>query len=185
LHLGKQMLHDFGRADVVDTAQFMKGLKAGLAGERTLDDAAIKEAIIAYRIDVIKEDAARFLEANKKKEGVKTTASGLQYEVLKAGDPGGKQPKLMDKVKVHYTGTLVNGTKFDSSVDSGEPFDFELKGGPGGVIAGWVEGLQLMHVGDKFRLFIPPELGYGAKGSPPKVPGHAVLVFEIELLDVK
>jgi len=180
-HLGKQMLKDFGRADAVDTDLFLKGLKSGLAGEAGMTDSAIRTAIVDYRIDVIKEDAARFLEANKKKEGVKTTPSGLEYEVLKAGDPNGKKPSETSTVKVHYTGTLINGTKFDSSVDRGEPASFAVNG----VIKGWTEALQLMHVGDKWRLFIPPEIAYGAKGSPPAVPPHAVLIFEVELLDVK
>ena len=96
------------------------------------------------------------------------------------GDPGGKSPTKDSTVKVHYTGTLVNGTKFDSSVDRGEPTEFQV----GQVVEGWTEGLQMMKVGDKWRLFLPPELGYKDKGKGP-VPPHAVMIFEVELLEVK
>jgi len=181
---GQQILRDWGRSDVVDTDLFLKGLKAGLAGESGMDLTAMQTLVVDYRTEIVKEDAARFLEENKKKEGVKTTPSGVQYVVLKSGDPNGKKAALNATVKVHYTGTLVNGTKFDSSLDKGEPIEFELKTGPGGVVAGWVEGLQQMHVGDKWRLFIPPELGYGSRGKGP-VPPNAVMIFEVELLDVK
>jgi FKBP-type peptidyl-prolyl cis-trans isomerase len=190
LHLGLTILKDFGRGDAIDPEQFVKGLKTGLAGEMPLEARDLQSSILDYRIEVIKADAARYLEENKKKEGVKTTASGLQYQVIKENAEGKKATENA-KVKVHYTGTLVNGTKFDSSLDRGEPAEFTLKKGPGGVIAGWVEGLQLMKVGDKYRFFIPPELGYGAKGSridesgKQSVPPHAVLVFEVELLEVK
>jgi FKBP-type peptidyl-prolyl cis-trans isomerase FklB len=179
LNIGRKILEDFGRADAVDPDAMLRGLKAGLGGDQSMEPAEIKEAILGYRVEVVKQDAVSFLEGNKKKEGVKTTASGLQYQVIKSGE--GKKPSADSTVKVHYTGTLVNGTKFDSSVDRGEPAEFQVKG----VIGGWTEALQLMKVGDKWRLFIPPELGYKDRGSPPQIPGHAVLVFEVELLDVK
>lgn len=181
LNIGRRILEDFGRADAVDADVMLKGLKAGLGGDQSMDANEIKDAILGYRVEVVKQDGLRYLEDNKKKEGVKTTASGLQYQVIKSGDPSGKRPNENSTVKVHYTGTLVNGTKFDSSVDRGEPAEFQVKG----VISGWTEALQLMKVGDKWRLFIPPELGYKERGSPPQIPGHAVLVFEVELLDVK
>ncbi len=125
--------------------------------------------------------AATFLAANGKKAGVKTTASGLQYEVLTEGKAGGKQPSDASKVSVHYEGKLVDGTIFDSSYQRGEPIEFPLNA----VIPGWTEGVQLMSEGDKFRLFIPPALGYGAEGTPggPIGPNEA-LVFEVELLKV-
>lgn len=125
--------------------------------------------------------AEKFLAENGKKAGVKTTASGLQYEVLAEGPAGGKSPSDANKVSVHYEGRLVDGTVFDSSYDRGEPIEFPLAG----VIAGWTEGVQLMSEGDKFRFYIPPALGYGERGTPggPIGPNEA-LVFEVELLKV-
>jgi FKBP-type peptidyl-prolyl cis-trans isomerase FklB len=121
-----------------------------------------------------------FLAANAKKEGVKTTPSGLQYLVLKEGN--GKTPTKADQVEVHYHGTLINGTVFDSSVDRGEPFTFRVTR----VIKGWQEALQLMKEGDKWRVFIPSELAYGKRGTQPGPIGpNEVLIFEIELLHVK
>lgn len=123
-----------------------------------------------------------FLAANAKKPGVKTTASGLQYEVISEGPAGGKKPTDADVVKVDYKGTLIDGTEFDSSYARGEPAEFPL----GQVIPGWTEGVQLMKVGDKFRFFVPPALGYGASGTPggPIGPNEA-LIFEVELHEVK
>lgn len=115
---------------------------------------------------------------NGKKTGVTTTKSGLQIETIKEG--AGVSPTAADTVKVHYTGKLIDGTTFDSSVDRGQPISFPLNG----VIPGWTEGLQLMKVGGKSRLVIPAELGYGANGSPPTIPPNATLVFEVELLDI-
>ena len=124
-----------------------------------------------------KKTSEEFLTANKAKDGVKTTDSGLQYMVMTEGK--GKKPKATDKVKVHYTGTLIDGTKFDSSVDRGKPAEFPLNA----VIPGWTEGLQLMTVGSKYKFFIPPQLGYGERGNP-KIPGNSALIFEVELLDI-
>jgi FKBP-type peptidyl-prolyl cis-trans isomerase len=120
-----------------------------------------------------------YLAKNKTKSGVKTTASGLQYEVLKKG-LGGAKPKATDTVKVHYHGTLIDGTVFDSSVERGEPVEFPLNR----VIPAWTEGLQLMSVGDKFKLTVPSNIGYGPQGNG-KIPGNAVLIFEVELLGIK
>jgi peptidylprolyl isomerase len=111
---------------------------------------------------------------------IKTTASGLKYSVLKAGAPDGKLPKSTDKVKVHYTGWLTDGTLFDSSVTRGQPVEFGLTQ----VIPGWTEGLQLMTPGSKFKLTIPPELGYGARGMPGAIPPNSTLIFEVELLSI-
>lgn len=121
-----------------------------------------------------------YLAANKKKEGVKVTASGLQYEVLKAGS--GKQPKATDTVVVHYRGTLIDGTEFDSSYKRGEPIDFPLNR----VIPGWTEGVQLMQEGAKYRFVIPSGLAYGPRGTPGGPIGpDATLIFEVELLKVQ
>lgn len=119
-----------------------------------------------------------FLEKNKANANIKTTASGLQYEVVKEGT--GAKPKATDVVSVHYTGTLINGTKFDSSVDRGQPAEFPLNG----VIPGWTEGLQLMSVGSKYKFYIPSELAYGARDQGP-IPANSVLIFDVELLDIK
>ncbi|GJL94962.1 MAG: peptidyl-prolyl cis-trans isomerase [Hyphococcus sp.] len=126
--------------------------------------------------------ANEFLAENAKKEGVKQTTSGLQYEVITEGKADGASPAATDKVKVHYQGTLLNGTEFDSSYRRGEPIEFPLNR----VIPGWTEGVQLMSEGDKYRFFIPPALGYGEGGTPggPIGPNEA-LVFEVELIEVK
>jgi FKBP-type peptidyl-prolyl cis-trans isomerase FklB len=126
-----------------------------------------------------KAEGAAYLAENGKKEGVITTDSGLQYQSLVAGN--GEKPSKSDKVKVHYKGTLIDGTVFDSSYDRGEPIVFPVTG----VIAGWVEGLQLMHVGSKFELVIPSQLAYGANGSGPTIGPDATLVFEVELLGIE
>ena len=118
-------------------------------------------------------------EAAQKTE-MKTTASGLKYQVLKQGT-GTVSPKATDTVKVHYHGTLLNGTVFDSSVERGEPISFPLNR----VIPGWTEGLQLMKVGDKFKFEIPPDLAYGANSPSPKIPPNSTLVFEVELLGIQ
>jgi FKBP-type peptidyl-prolyl cis-trans isomerase FkpA/FKBP-type peptidyl-prolyl cis-trans isomerase FklB len=123
-----------------------------------------------------KGEAQSFLEKNKSAQGVKTTASGLQYIIEKEGQ--GKTPTKNDQVKVHYKGTLTNGEVFDSSY-GGEPATFPVAG----LIPGWTEALQMIKVGSKVKLFIPPELGYGESGRP-KIPPNSVLVFEMELLDI-
>lgn len=125
------------------------------------------------------EDGIAYLAENSTKEGVTTTDTGLQYKSLVAGD--GKKPKASDTVKVHYKGTLIDGTVFDSSYDRGEPATFPI----GGVIPGWTEALQLMNVGEKIELVIPSELAYGANGSGPVIGPDATLVFEVELLGIE
>jgi FKBP-type peptidyl-prolyl cis-trans isomerase FklB len=120
-----------------------------------------------------------FLAANAKKDGVTTTASGLQYKVIKSGT--GDSPKATDQVKVHYTGTTIDGTVFDSSVQRGQPAVFPVNA----VIPGWVEALQLMKVGDKWQLVIPARLAYGAQSPSPAIPPNSVLIFEVELIDIE
>jgi FKBP-type peptidyl-prolyl cis-trans isomerase FkpA/FKBP-type peptidyl-prolyl cis-trans isomerase FklB len=124
-----------------------------------------------------KKEGDAFLAKNKTEKDVKTTASGLQYIVIKEGT--GKTPTPNDVVKAHYKGTLINGSTFDSSYDRGQPAEFPVSG----VIKGWTEALQMMKVGGKMKIFLPPELGYGASARP-GIPANSVLIFEIELLDV-
>ena len=123
-------------------------------------------------------DGELFLANNAKRESVKVTASGLQYEVLEATI--GQKPKATDTVKVHYEGTLIDGTVFDSSYKRGEPISFPLNG----VIKGWTEGLQLMSIGSKYKFFIPYQLAYGERGAPGAIPPNAALIFEVELLKI-
>lgn len=147
-------------------------------------------AALIFDVELIKvqnpernlEQANAFLKANADKDGVKSTASGLQYQVISEGPDGGKKPKASDTVEVHYQGTLLNGTEFDSSYGRGQTATFPLNR----VIPGWTEGVQLMSEGDKFRFFIPPNLAYGVRGTPggPIGPNEA-LIFEVELVSVK
>lgn len=125
-----------------------------------------------------KKEGETFLEENKKKEGVVALPSGLQYKILKAGD--GPKPKASDTVKCHYEGRLINGQVFDSSIRRGEPAEFPVSG----VIAGWVEALQLMPVGSKWQLYIPSELAYGAHGAGQSIGPNETLIFDVELLAI-
>ena len=122
-----------------------------------------------------------FLTANAEKEGVMTTESGLQYSVLASGPEGGASPTANDAVLAHYHGTLIDGTVFDSSVDRGEPAEFGLSQ----VISGWTEALQLMSVGDKWRLYLPPNLAYGEQSPTPAIPPNSALIFDVELLEIR
>ena len=124
------------------------------------------------------QEGEAFLAENKEKAGVTTTASGLQYEVMKEGS--GAKPQKTDRVSVHYAGTLIDGTEFDSSYKRGSPAAFAVTG----VIKGWTEVLQLMNVGSKYRVSIPSDLAYGLRGSPPTIGPNATLIFEVELLDI-
>ena len=120
-----------------------------------------------------------YLVENAARDGVNVTESGLQYEVLEEGS--GASPSASDTVEVHYRGTLVDGTQFDSSYDRGQPIEFPL----GGVIPGWTEGVQLMQEGAKYRFVIPSDLAYGPRGIPGTIPGGATLIFDVELLSIR
>ena len=165
------------------------GIKDGLSNAKPLlTEEEVQTTLMAFQKEMMakqaeqsqknKKDGEVFLAANKKKEGIKTTASGLQYQVIKEGK--GKKPKSSDTVKTHYRGTLTDGKEFDSSYKGGEPVTFPVTG----VIPGWTEALQLMPVGSKWKLFIPSELAYGERGQGP-IPGNSTLLFEIELLGIE
>lgn len=143
---------------------------------RTMHERA--EAVRQERQAALAEAGKVFLAENIKKEGVQVTESGLQYKVLKAGD--GAIPARTDHVRVHYTGRLIDGTVFDSSVQRGQPAEFPVNG----VIAGWIEALTLMPVGSKWELYIPYQLAYGERGAGVAIPPFATLVFEVELLEI-
>ena len=165
-------------------AGFITALKGDTAGLKMTPEAA-QAYLQTYFTEAqardskkIKEEGANFLAENKTKSGVLTTESGLQYQVVTEGK--GAKPTAADKVKVHYTGTLLDGTKFDSSVDRGEPAEF----GVGQVIKGWTEGLQIMPVGSKYIFWIPSELAYGEQGAGADIKPGSTLKFEVELLDI-
>lgn len=170
----------------LDVASFSGAVKAAFNGEETeITPEEAQKIINEYLTDLqekatkmAREAGTKFLAENKTKEGVKETASGLQYIVEKEGEGG--QPSAEDEVTVHYTGRLLDGTVFDSSVNRGEPATFQLNR----VIPGWTEGLQLMKEGGKTVFFIPSDLAYGAQGVPNAIPPHSVLIFEVELLKV-
>lgn len=173
----------------LDQDLLIQGLKDAFARKKpAVDQAAAQaasaevrqrhEAAQAELGRAVKAQGEAFLKENKGKQGIVTTPSGLQYEVLTKGEST-ESPCATDKVKVHYHGTLTNGNVFDSSVQRGEPISFPLNG----VISGWTEGLQLMSIGDKFRFYIPSELAYGSRGQG-SIPPHSVLVFDVELLGI-
>lgn len=173
----------------IDTAAFLAGLQDGLAGAKPrLSEQEMQAAFQAAqaRLDAAasqislkqQQEGAEFLAKNRERAGVVVTDSGLQYEVLVAGS--GSKPREDQTVEVHYHGTLINGTVFDSSVKRGETVSFPVNG----VIAGWVEALQLMSVGSKWKLFIPAELGYGNRAQGP-IPAGSTLIFEVELIAIK
>lgn len=131
------------------------------------------------RVKTLREPGERFLASNAREPGVKTTESGLQYKIIREGT--GPRPEATNRVTVHYTGTFIDGAVFDSSVERGEPATFALDQ----VIPGWTEGVQLMSIGAKYKLFIPYHLAYGEKGRPPVIPPYSTLVFEVELLEIE
>lgn len=186
MNMGAQLARQGGVE--IDLGAFIIGLQDGLSGlPARVPEASLRaafetaqeraEALAAERASKQGAVGQEFLNKNKTRAGVVVTKSGLQYEVLREG--AGAKPTANQTVEVHYHGTLVDGTVFDSSVQRGETVSFPVTG----VIAGWVEALQLMTVGSKWKLFIPSELGYGARGQGPIPPG-SVLVFEVELIGI-
>lgn len=166
---------DSSRIVVEDFRSFVSDYVRKAQEEEAIKKAA--EEAEKAKTDSVAIEGAKFLEENAKKEGVTTTESGLQYEVINEGT--GEKPTAESTVKVHYHGTLIDGTVFDSSVEKNEPATFPLNR----VIKGWTEGLQLMPVGSKWKLYVPYNLGYGAT-PPPGIPPYSVLIFEVELLDI-
>ena len=176
-------IDDFAQAikDVLNDSE----LKISMADSQKIvqkffqEQEAKQRAAMAETGKKLKAECEAYLAENAKKDGVITTASGLQYTVLKEGT--GKSPKATDTVVCHYEGFLTNGTVFDSSIQRGEPAAFPLNG----VIAGWTEGLQLMKEGGKNRFFIPYHLAYGEAGAAGSIPPYAALIFDVELIEVK
>ena len=172
--------------DSIDPVILVKGMN-DLIGSRVLDVEESKGGVLIQKfiqanrdkkLNKNKKESEAFLAQNKTKKGVITTASGLQYEIIKQGN--GPIPKQTDKVNVHYVGTLIDGRKFDSSIDRGQPISFAVTG----VIKGWTEALQLMPVGSKWRLFIPSELAYGQNGAGGIIEPNMALIFEVELIKI-
>lgn len=176
----------------LDKDIIVQGIKDALQEKTQLTDEELQTVLKAYdekmnKLSVesakaeetkAKADEKKFFDENGKKEGVKTTASGLQYEVIAQGE--GPLALPTDMVTVHYTGKLLDGTVFDSSVERNEPLTIGLNQ----VVAGWTEGVALMNVGSKYKLYIPAELGYGAQGAGPDIPPYSTLEFEVELLKI-
>lgn len=178
----------------IDPEMLAKGIKDALSGAKPLlTEQEARETMTAFQKEMMakhaevmktlgeknKKEGEVFLAENKKKEGVTTLPSGLQYKVIKAGT--GKKPKSTDTVTVNYRGTLIDGTEFDSSYRRGEPASF----GVSGVIPGWTEAMQLMQEGAKWQVVVPPNLAYGEKGAGPNIGPNATLIFEIELISIQ
>ena len=168
---------------VTDFVLIKQGFVNGLLGfteqmDGTQAGEYIQKTMNNIKYGTVKEDGEKFLAENALKEGIITTESGLQYEVIKMGK--GKKPSATDRVKVHYHGTLIDGTVFDSSVERGEPITFGLNQ----VIKGWTEGVQLLPIGSKFKFYIPQELGYGSQNAG-SIPPYSTLIFEVELLGIE
>jgi FKBP-type peptidyl-prolyl cis-trans isomerase len=183
INIGNNLKHD----DIeLNYEAFVQGIKDAYAGKNQFTDQQMQEIFAELQQDIEAKKksgtaaeiakGAKFLEENKKNPDVKETASGLQYMVLQEGK--GEHPTATSKVTVHYKGTLLDGTVFDSSYDRGEPITFGLNQ----VIRGWTEGLQLMTPGSKYRLFIPYNLAYGEQGAGGMIPGGATLIFDVELI---
>ena len=189
--IGMNIGSDLKRQSVdIDTNILARGVNDGFSGgQPLLTEQEMRETMAAFQKEMIakqeeigkknKIEGEAFLAENKKKEGVKTLPSGLQYKVIKAGT--GKKPKLTDTITAHYRGTLINGTEFDSSYRRGQPASFQVNG----VVPGWTEALQLMEEGAKWQLFIPSNLAYGERGAGREIGPNAALIFEVELLSIQ
>jgi FKBP-type peptidyl-prolyl cis-trans isomerase FklB len=188
--IGMQIGFNLGRQKVdVNPDILAAGIKDAIAGKPLLTTEQVKDIMAQFEKDMEqkqkqlgeknKTDGEKFLEDNKKKPGVKTTASGLQYKVEKEGS--GPQPKATDMVTVNYRGTLIDGTEFDSSFKRNQPATFPVNG----VIKGWTEALQLMKKGAKYQLFIPANLAYGERAMGPDIGPNSTLIFDVDLVDVK
>jgi FKBP-type peptidyl-prolyl cis-trans isomerase FklB len=164
-----------------------EAIRSAIKGDSLLIDAMTSQSVIQNYLSEKQKQKGdanvavgkKFLEENKSKPGVKVLPDGLQYMVIKEGT--GAMPTANDTVSVHYHGTLIDGTVFDSSVERGEPAEFPV----GAVIKGWTEALQMMKVGSKYKLFIPPDLAYGDRAAGPKIGANSTLIFEVELLSIK
>jgi FKBP-type peptidyl-prolyl cis-trans isomerase FklB len=188
--IGMQIGFNLARQKVDINADILAaGIKDALANKPQLTPDQVKDVMAQFEKDMEqkqkelgeknKTEGAKFLEENKKKPDVKTTASGLQYKLIKDGT--GAQPKATDMVTVNYRGTLIDGTEFDSSYKRGQPATFPVNG----VIKGWTEALQLMKAGSKYQLFIPANLAYGERAMGPDIGPNSTLIFEVELQEVK
>lgn len=193
--IGMEIGKNFKKQSIdIDPDILTKGIKDAISGGKPLlTEQEIQENMVTFQKEMMakqeelakklggnnKKEGEAFLAENKKKDGVKTLPSGLQYKVTKAGT--GKKPKLTDTVMTHYRGTLIDGTEFDSSYRRGQPVSFPVTG----VIPGWTEALQLMEEGAKWQLFIPPNLAYGERGAGRDIGPNATLIFEIELVSIQ
>ena len=166
------MLDAFSDDLKLQPAEMMAAIQTYMERQADADELALSENLTM---------SAEFLEQNSQNDGVVTLGSGLQYLVLESGPEGGASPTPSDSVLAHYHGTLIDGNVFDSSVDRGEPASF----GVSQVISGWTEALQLMKTGDKWRLFIPPDMAYGESSPTPAIPPNSALIFDVELLEVR
>ena len=171
----------------IDPDLLIQGVKDQMAGSKTLITEEQAQAAImsmqqqgmTKQLEKNKKEGEAFLAENKKKDGVKTTASGLQYKIIKDGT--GPKPKADQRVTVNYRGTLVDGTEFDSSFKRGQPAEFAISE----VVKGWGEAMQMMSVGSKWEIYFPPDLGWGERGAGAAVPPNATVIFEVELLGIK
>lgn len=184
-------LQSQGVLDGIELDTFVVGMLDAINDDVKMSDEDMFAAITLFQQRMAEEQQAAlvastaasvdFLENNSQQDGVVTLASGLQYMILESGPEGSASPAVTDSVLAHYHGTLIDGTVFDSSVDRGEPAQFGLSQ----VISGWTEGLQLMSVGDKWRLFIPAAMAYGEASPTPAIPPNSALIFDVELLEIR
>ncbi|MCU7810592.1 MAG: FKBP-type peptidyl-prolyl cis-trans isomerase [Candidatus Thiodiazotropha sp. (ex Notomyrtea botanica)] len=193
--VGYQIGNDFKYQDIeIRPETVIQGIRDALSeNESQMTSAEMKQVMVDLgkslaekkrelrkaRLYKLLEESKAFHKENKDKSGILTTESGLQYRVIEQGR--GKHPGKSDRVLVHYSGKLIDGTVFDSSINRGKPASFQVDG----VIEGWTEALQLMKQGDRWQLFIPPDLAYGDKGAPPRIPPHSSLIFDVELISIK